>query len=144
MKAKRLITLFTILLTVSLSYAQSTTSKWKKISDDEIVAIYYDTNITTAKNGDHIVWVKAVFHSPEWQNYMAQQAGLRTPVASTCTKARYDAHYNYVMIRQVLCYNKAGKQIFNTGDDASAGWDVVNASSPVGIVGEYLGNIYQR
>lgn len=28
---------------------------------------------------------------------------------------------------------------FDSGDDRSAGWGYVNASDPVGIVGEYLG-----
>ncbi len=61
-------------------------------------------------------------------------------MTSTKTKAHFSPDYNYVMVRQVLCFSKAGKQIYNSGDDTSAGWGVVNASDPVGIVGEYLGN----
>ena len=38
-----------------------------------------------------------------------------------------------------VCYSKAGKKLYDTGDDRSAGWGYVNASDPVGIVGEYLG-----
>ena len=56
----------------------------------------------------------------------------------TKTKAMYDEIYSYVMVRQVQCFNKAGKLLYDTGDDRSAGWGLVNASDPVGIVGEYL------
>ena len=50
----------------------------------------------------------------------------------------FDPRYSYVLVRQVICYNKAGKVLFNSGDDHSGGWSPVNASDPVGIVGEYL------
>jgi len=43
------------------------------------------------------------------------------------------------MVRQVLLYSKNGKLLYDTGEDSSAGWQYVNASDPVGIVGEYLG-----
>ena len=128
------------MMSANTLYAQSKAQKWVKVSDDEIVTIYYDANITNTKNGEHIVWVKAVYHTPDWQNYFAEMVGLRTPVASTRTKVRFDEDYNYAMVRQVLCYNKAGKQIYNSGDDSSAGWAPVNAGDPVGIVGEYLGD----
>lgn len=36
------------------------------------------------------------------------------------------------------CFSKAGKQLYDSDDDRSAGWFPVNASDPVGIVGEYL------
>ena len=39
----------------------------------------------------------------------------------------------------MICYSKAGKKLYDSGDDRSAGWGYVNASDPVGIVGEYLG-----
>lgn len=42
------------------------------------------------------------------------------------------------MVRQVIAYSKDGKTLYNSGDDSSAGWEPVNASDPVGIVGEYL------
>ncbi|GEM_PF-2131183 len=113
---------------------------WIKVRDDEMATIYYNSNITTDKSGNHIVWVKAEFHDTEWQNYFARQIGSRTPVATTKTKAKYDQYYSYVMVRQVICYNKAGKQLYNSGEDSSAGWGPVNASDPVGIVGEYLGD----
>ena len=140
---KRIVLLFFLCLSVSVSFAQKVqkTQKpvtWKTVSDDEIVTISYDKNIITDSKGRHIVWVKAVYHTSDWQNYFASQIGSRIPVAVTRTKAMFDEDYNYVMVRQVRCYNKAGKLLYDSGDDASAGWGVVNASDPVGIVGEYL------
>ena len=107
--------------------------------DDEVVTIYYNTNITTDKRGRHIVWVKAVYHSRRWQNYFAEQINSREPVVTTKTKATYDELYNYVMVRQVQCFNKAGKKLYDSGDNPEGDWGPVNASDPVGIVGEYLG-----
>lgn len=124
-------------------YAQTSktakSSQWVKVSDDDDVEIYYNSNIVTDKKGQHIVWVKAVYHTKEWQMYFARQIGSKSPVTMTKTKAMYDDIYSYVMVRQVQCFNKAGKLLYDTGDDKSAGWGVVNASDPVGIVGEYLG-----
>ena len=71
--------------------------------------------------------------------YFARQIGSSSPVTMTKTKAMYDDIYSYVMVRQVQCFNKAGKLLYDSGDDRSAGWGVVNAADPVGIVGEYLG-----
>jgi hypothetical protein len=51
----------------------------------------------------------------------------------------YDDRYSSVMVRQIRCFSKAGKLLYDSGDDSSAGWGYVNASDPVGIVGEYLG-----
>lgn len=137
--------LFMIMVTVSFTSvsAQNDSSKakentWIKISEDEAVSIYYDSKIQTDKKGDHIVWVKAVYHTNDWQTYFANQIGIRTPVAVTKTKAMYDPLYSYVLVRQVICYSKAGKILFNSGDDYSGGWGLVNASDPVGLVGEYL------
>lgn len=113
--------------------------QWIKVSDDEDVTISYNTNTTTDKSGNHIVWVKAVYHSKEWQMYFARQIGSKSSVVMTKTKAMYDDIYSYVMVRQVQCYYKAGKLLYDSGDDRSAGWGPVNASDPVGIVGEYLG-----
>ena len=128
---------------MSSSYAQTKNgakaNNWIKVSEDETVTISYDSNIVTSKNGNHFVWVKAVYHSPEWQNYFTDMIGSRTTVVSTRTRAEYDGIYSLVRVRQVKCYNKSGKLIFDTGDGTSAGWDYVNASDPVGIVGEYLG-----
>ena len=112
--------------------------QWIKVSDDGDVEIYYNSKIVNDKKGQHIVWVKAVYHTPEWQRYFARQIGSKSLVTMTKTKAMYDDIYSYVMVRQVQCYNKAGKLLYDTGDDRSAGWGLVNASDPVGIVGEYL------
>lgn len=136
---KQLLLIMVLFLSLGVR-AQSNTGKWIKVSDDEIVTIYYNSNITTDRSGNHIVWVKADYHDSQWQNYLAQQIGRRTPVAMTKTKAKFDEYYSYVMVRQVICYNKAGKQMYNTGEDSSAGWGPVNASDPVGIVGERLGD----
>lgn len=124
----------------SLSAQQKKTipEKWVKVSEDDGVAIYYNANMTTDRSGNHIVWVKAVYYAEVWQRYFADMIGSRTLVQTTKTKAKYDKDYNYVMVRQVLCYSKTGKLLHNTGDDSSAGWGMVNASDPVGIVGEYL------
>ena len=113
--------------------------RWIKVSEDEDVTISYNSNIVTGQNGNHFVWVKAVYHTPEWQNYFSQMIGSRVSVVTTRTKAEYDEIYSYVRVRQVICYSKDGKKLFDTGDDRSAGWGYVNASDPVGIVGEYLG-----
>ena len=115
------------------------TTEWIKVSEDETVTISYNPNFTTNKDGNHFVWVKAVYHTPEWQNYFSRMIGRKTPVVTTRTKAEYDEIYSLVRVRQVICYSKAGKKLYDTGDDRSAGWGYVNASDPVGIVGEYLG-----
>ena len=65
--------------------------------------------------------------------------GSKIPVVTTRTKAEYDDIYSFVRVRQVICYSKAGKKLYDSGDDRSAGGGYVNASDPVGIVGEYLG-----
>ncbi len=140
--------LLSLLLAYSISFSQTKKSEqWKTISSDEEVTISYNTNMATSNNGNHFVWVKAVYHTPEWQRYFADMIGIRTPVVTTRTKAEYDKIYSYVRVRQVKCFSKAGKQLYDSGDDRSAGWFPVNASDPVGIVGEYLekvqsGNMY--
>ena len=115
------------------------TTEWIKVSEDEMVTISYNSNIVNDKNGNHFVWVKAVYHTPEWQKYFSNMIGSKIPVVTTRTKAEYDEIYSLVRVRQVNCYSKAGKKLYDTGDDRSAGWGYVNASDPVGIVGEYLG-----
>lgn len=143
MKARINCILALLMLATVAAWAQkrAAASPWVKIVDNETSTIYYNKNIQTNSRGNHIVWVKAVFHTSDWQRYLAQQIGSRVPVYSTKTKAMYDADYNYAMVRQVIAYSKAGKQLANTGDDTSAGWLPVNASDPVGLVGEYLGNL---
>ena len=141
-RSPRILILLSMLLVSFLSYGQTKKSKaekWIEISDDEIVTISYNPNITTGKDGNHFVWVKAVYHAPEWQEYLANQIGSKQRIVMTRTRAEYNGIYSLVRVRQVKCYNKSGKLIFDTGDGTSAGWDYVNASDPVGIVGEYLG-----
>lgn len=132
---------FSLLFTIP-SFAQTkraSAGEWIEISSDEDVTIFYNSNIVTGKNGNHFVWVKAVYHTPEWQNYFSRMIGSKVPVVTTKTKAEYDEIYSLVRVRQVICYSKAGKKLYDSGDDRSAGWGYVNASDPVGIVGEYLG-----
>jgi hypothetical protein len=141
MKEGRLfITLLLLCLVCNVAYCQvkPQTTKWVKISSDEDVTISYDSNITTSKEGNHFVWVKAVYHTSEWQNYFSRTIGSNIPVVTTRTKAEYDKIYSLVRVRQVICYSKVGKILYNSGDDRSAGWGYVNASDPVGLVGEYL------
>lgn len=135
-----LIALLMLATVAAWGQKKTTANPWVKIVDDGTSTIYYNKNIQTTSRGNHVVWVKTIFHTTDWQRYLAQQIGSRVPVYSTKTKAMYDADYNYAMVRQVIAYSKAGKQLANTGDDTSAGWLPVNASDPVGIVGEYLGN----
>ena len=143
---RRIMLTLCFLFLLGMGFAQKSTSKgseqWVKVhDDDEAVTIYYNSNITTDKRGRHIVWVKAVYHSRRWQNYFAEQINSREPVVTTRTKAIYDDIYSYVMVRQVQCFNKAGKKLYDSGDDSEGDWGPVNASDPVGIVGEYLGKI---
>lgn len=146
---KILLFLFMTCISVSMSTmygaspkkaSKNVSEKWVTIVNDGKSTISYNPNITKDRNGYYVVWVKTIFHTSDWQWYMAEQAGLNTPVSSTKTKAMYTSDFNYSLVRQVLCYNKAGKLLFNSGDDTSAGWFPVNASDPVGIVGEYLYN----
>lgn len=134
-------TILPLFMLCNMAYSQVKTNatEWITVSEDETVTISYNPNITTNKDGNHFVWVKAVYHTPEWQNYFSLMIGRKTPVVTTRTKAEYDEIYSYVRVRQVICYSKDGKKLFDTGDDRSAGWGYVNASDPVGIVGEYLG-----
>ena len=140
----RFLILACLLLFAGLGFAQSSksneTGEWVKVhDDDDVVTVYYNSNITTDKRGRHIVWVKAVYHSRRWQNYFAEQINSREPIVTTKTKATYDELYNYTMVRQVQCFNKAGKKLYDSGDNPEDDWGPVNASDPIGIVGEFLG-----
>lgn len=137
MKCQNLILFFLLFFTSNLIWGQKE-STWIKISEDEGASIYYDTQVKTDKKGNHIVWVKAAYHTIDWQTYFANQIGSKIPVVMTKTKAMYDPIYSYVLVRQVICYSKAGKVLYDSGDDYSGGWGLVNASDPVGLVGEYL------
>ena len=140
----RILLLLCFLFFAGLGYAQSSkvknNEKWVKVhDDDELVTIYYNSNITTDRRGRHIVWVKAIYHSRRWQQHFTNMIGSRETVVSTKTKAMYDDIYSLAVVRQVQCFNKAGKKLYDSGDDPEGDWGPVNASDPVGIVGEYLG-----
>ena len=108
-----------------------------------MATIYYDKNIQKNRRGNNVVWVKTIFHDPEWQNYMAEQIGSRVPVCMTKTKAEYDEAYAAVQVRQVMAYHKATKPLYDTGDGGEAEWGDVNASDPVGSVGEDLNEMWR-
>lgn len=147
MKKVGVLIMFQLLFCSVFAFSQTqktTPSQWITVSDDEIATISYDSNIVTNKYGKHFVWVKNVVHAPEWQEYFTEMIGSRVPVVMTKTKAEYDEYYSIVRVRQVIFYSKAGKQLFNTGDSGNAGWGYVNASDPVGIVGEYLGDLLSQ
>ncbi len=133
-----LLTLACAIVLNAQSSKSGNTSKWITVSEDEGVKISYNSQKTTDKRGNHIVWVKAEYYAEDWQWYFANMIGSSVPVTTTKTKALYDAEYNYCMVRQVMCYSKSGKLLYNSGDSNSGGWGPVNASDPVGIVGEYL------
>ena len=144
-KRQFLITLFCLLMVVGNVSAQKKAGqaeKWVTLVDDESTTISYNPKITDLRNGHHIVWVKAVHKTLDWQQYFSNMIGSRQLVKVTKTKAEYDEICSFALVRQVLCYNKAGKLIYNTGESTSAGWYPVNASDPVGIVGEHLANKY--
>jgi len=131
-----------IILLLCLSFiglAQPKDMRYKVLQSDDIVTISYGTTITERSSGEHIVWVKAVYQDPIWQEYFASQVGIRTPVQTTLSKVWYNPNYALCMVRQIFLFSKTGKLLFKTEDDSSAGWGYVNASDPVGIVGEYLG-----
>ena len=134
-------TILPLLMLCNMAYCQVKTNatEWITVSEDETVTISYNPNITTNKDGNHFVWVKAVYHSRRWQNYFAEQINSREPIVTTKTKATYDELYNYAMVRQVQCFNKAGKKLYDSGDNPEGDWGPVNASDPIGIVGEFLG-----
>ena len=146
MKTTRiLLTAFFLLLGATM-YGQSkgkATTQWVKVRDDQMATIYYDRNIQKNRRGNNVVWVKTIFRDTEWQNYMASQIGSREPVTMTKTKAEYDEAYYAVQVRQVMAYSKTNKLLYNSGDGGEAEWGYVNASDPVGIVGEYLNEIWR-
>jgi len=146
MKRSRILLALFLLLLGTTMYGQSkgkSTTQWVKVRDDQMATIYYDKKIQKNRRGNNVVWVKAIFHDPEWQNYLASQIGSRTPVSWTKTKAEYDGAYYTVQVRQVMAYSKANKLLYNSGDGGEAEWGYVNASDPVGIVGEYLNEIWR-
>ena len=49
-----------------------------------------------------------------------------------------------IEIKRLSLYNKAGKKLYDSGDDPEGDWGYVNASDPLGTVGEYLGEIDRK
>ena len=108
------------------------------------MTISFNTIIETDKRGNHLVWVKAVYRAVDWQWYFANLINSSVPVTLTKTKAMYDSVYHFAFVRQVICYSETGKILYNSGDNLSGGWSPVNASDPVGFVGEYLLDEFEK
>ena len=145
---KFLILLSSICLLGISSLAQtrktSPQAQWIKVLDNGDATIYYRTNIATNNKGQHIVWVKVNYQSSIYRMNFAQMIGSNTPVYSTKTKALYSADYSKVMVRQIFCYDSNGRQLYDSGDDDSAGWGYANSNDPLSIVGNYLMNKLMR
>lgn len=119
------------------SYAQKPAS-WLCLVDDEISTISFDANnITRDQRGNYIVWVKTEFHTLQWQQYMTRTARSKSRVVRTKTKAVYNSIFSDALVRDVYCYDRNNRQVAHR-NESSRGWAPVNASDPVGIVGEFL------
>lgn len=117
-----------------------TSAQWIEVLDNGDATIYYRSDVQKNKKGQHTVWVKTVFHSALYQTNFAQMIGSSLPVLSTKTKALYSPDYSQVMVRQVMCYGKGNRLLYNSGDDASAGWGYADSNDPLSVVGNYLLN----
>ncbi len=125
------------------TYAQNNNKRseqWIEVLDNGDATIYYRSDVQKNKKGQYIVWVKTVFHSALYQTNYAQMIGSSLPVLSTKTKALYSPDYSQVMVRQVMCYGKGNRLLYNSGDDASAGWGYADSNDPLSVVGSYLLN----
>lgn len=114
--------------------------KWVVIFDNGDMTIAYLSNISTNEAGNKIVWIRVNYHTFSDQLHFAKIIRSSIPVAITKTKAEYSFDYGMVMARQVLCYSKKGKLIFDSGDDTSAGWGYANSNDPLSIVAVHLLN----
>lgn len=131
--------LFDICATAQTRKATSP-KQWIEVLDNGDATIYYRTDITTNNKGQHVVWVKVDYRSTLYQMNFAQMIGSRTPVKATKTKALYSTDYSCVMVRQIFCYDKNGRQLYDSGDDDSAGWGYANSNDPLSVVGNFLMN----
>ena len=114
MKLKAFFIASLLIVFTSFAFAQKPkASQWITVSEDEAVTISYSTDIETDKRGNHLVWVKAVYRAVDWQWHFANLINSSVPVAMTKTKAMYDPPYHYALVRQVICYSKAGKVLYN-------------------------------
>ena len=114
--------------------------KWVVFFDNGDMTIAYLSNISTTEDGNKIVWVRVNYHTFSDQLHFAKIIRSSIPVAITKTKAEYSFDYGMVMVRQVMCYSKKGKLIFDSGDDTSAGWGYANSNDPLSIVAVHLLN----
>ncbi len=139
MKNNRIIFLFSFLLFGIVVFAQAKktipSKQWVEVLDNGDATIYYRTDIATNNKGQHVVWVKVSYRSALYQMNLAHMIGSRTPVKATKTKA-------CVMVRQIFCYDKNGRQLYDSGDDDSAGWGYANSNDPLSVVGNFLMNQY--
>ncbi len=143
-KALRLLGIFMLCLGALTAVAQQKKAMWLCVSDDEVATISFDrNNITRDQRGNYIVWVKTEFHSAEWQRYMTRAAHSKTRVVSTKTKAVYCDIFSDALVRDVYCYDCNSRQVAHR-NEVSRGWAPVNASDPVGIVGEFLSDNIRR
>lgn len=128
--------------TSSFAQTRKTTpsKQWIEVLDNGDAIIYYRTDITTNNRGQHVVWVKVNYRSALYQMNFAQMLGSNTPVRTTKTKALYSTDYSRVMVRQILCYDKNGRQLYDSGDSDSAGWGYADSNDPLSVVGNYLLN----
>lgn len=129
--------LFVIFYSHCYAFSQEQGS-WRTVRDDEISKIEYNTKIMPEKYNNHVVWVRTEYHTDDWKLYFASLLNINTPIETIMTKAQYDKDYVYALVRQVKCYDKNGKLLYDSGDDTSAGWAITNASDPVGIVAGVL------
>lgn len=143
---KRNMRLFCMLIMCMLSifsYAQKPAS-WLCLVDDEISTISFDANnITRDQRGNYVVWVETEFHTLEWQQYMTRTARSKSRVVRTKTKAVYNDIFSDALVRDVYCYDRNNRQVAHR-NEYSRGWAPVNASDPVGIVGEFLSDNIHR
>lgn len=124
--------------TTKSAQSVKTPASWVCVNDDELTTIYFDeNNITQDSRGNYVVWVKTVYHTSDWQQYMTRNSSARSRVVSTKVKAVYNEIFSDAMVRDVYCYDRNNRQVAHR-NESSRGWSPVNASDPVGIVGEYL------
>lgn len=114
--------------------------QWVEVLNNGDATIYYRTDIVTNKKGNKIVWVKVDYHTYSYQLYFANMINSNIPVTTTQTKAEYTFDYGKVLVRQIMCYNKSGKILYDSGDDDSAGWGYADSNDPLSVVGNYLLN----
>lgn len=139
----RLLCMLIMCMLSIFSYAQKPAS-WLCLVDDEISTISFDANnITRDQRGNYVVWVKTEFHTLEWQQYMTRTARSKSRVVRTKTKAVYNDIFSDALVRDVYCYDRNNRLVAHR-NESLRGWAPINASDPVGIVGEFLSDNIHR